>query len=166
MNGHCGVERKRSEEERSYTDPQRNINYTCVIESARLYVRKATCEPRCNSNGEPVICRVKNRVKRTRRFVCSPTNVYPGSGFTNIYRKFEVEQQSGCECFKLTDVGVSCPKPTTLPTHYPTAAPTDIRVSARSYFKSRKLDNKGVVNLDLELETVHVIQYTNNAHFR
>lgn len=123
VNGHCGIHRDKSSEERSHTDPETSIDYTCAIEDEKLYIRKITCTPRCDKSGEPVICRVKNNFKRSRRFKCTPTDEFPGFG--NIYEDFVVYQQSKCECFKLSDVELACPT-TRPPVRCPTTAPADI----------------------------------------
>lgn len=104
-NGHCGIERSKSNESRLYTE--NNIEYDCIIRNTDRYVRKVECESRCDKNGEPQICRVKNTYKRKREFACTPTINYTGQNV--IYPSLEVEQQSQCECYKLSDVDLTCP---------------------------------------------------------
>ena len=112
----------KSNESRPYTDPDTRISYICTILEEKKYVRKVTCNSRCEKEGQQHICRVKNNVERKRNFICHPTSDFPDFG--NIYREFVVEQQSQCECFQLSDVELTCP--TTRP---PIRCPTTTRTA-------------------------------------
>ncbi len=107
MSGHCGIERVKSNESRPYTDPNTRIDYICTILEVKRYVRKVTCESRCEKEGQEAICRVKNNVERKRNFICHPTSDF--AGFGNVYREFVVHQQSQCECYHVSDVDLTCP---------------------------------------------------------
>lgn len=122
-NGHCGIERVKSNESRPYTDPETHIDYICEIMDPKRYVRKVTCESRCQKDNQEHICRVKSSVERKRDFICRPTSDF--AGFGNVYREFVVEQQAQCECFPLSEVGLTCP--TTPP---PVRCPTTTRRTA------------------------------------
>lgn len=122
-NGHCGIERVKSNESRPYTDPETHIDYICEIMDPKRYVRKVTCESRCQKDSQEHICRVKSSVERKRDFICRPTSDF--AGFGNVYREFVVEQQAQCECFPLSEVELTCP--TTPP---PVRCPTTTRRTA------------------------------------
>ena len=120
VNGHCGITRVKSNESRPYTDPDTHISYICTIFEESRYVRKVTCESRCQKEGQEAICRIKNSLERKRDFICRPTSDFPGFG--NVYREFTVIQQNQCECYHISDVELTCP--TTRP---PVRCPTTTR---------------------------------------
>ena len=108
--GHCGITRSKSNESRYYTDPETCITYNCVINGkTKLYARKVTCEPRCDKNGRPQICRVKKTVQRKREFKCTPTGRFEAQGYGTIYPDFPIENQSQCECYAVDEVDMLCP---------------------------------------------------------
>ena len=127
--GNCGLERSNSNESRFYTDLNTNVDYTCTIRNKDHYARKIHCEPRCDKSGEPTICRIKSRKLRKRDFICTPTSEY--AGFGNVYREFEVEIQTKCECYAVADVDLNCSqmtteKPVRCRTATTTSVPTEI----------------------------------------
>lgn len=108
-NGHCGIKRAKSNESRYYTDPATCITYNCVIKEPKLYARKVTCEPRCDKNGRPQICRMKKNVQRRREFKCTPAGRFDAQGYGTIYRDFFIQNQSQCECYSVNEVDMLCP---------------------------------------------------------